>query len=204
MIVEFSQIPEKCLILYQPIKRMTNALLIIIAQCLFYLFVEKYLKEPFLMFFLFLEDNNLITPNQSGFRPKTSGTMTFYIKHHENLLHFIFDSFLTRNILKITSSVPMEDFSLNFKVFILIITCLVFCLRNERFVVTVQKFNLKGSYWIRPSETLSFLVHFILFVICITFLLVKILLSAVLKSINFTVSLFGHIFKHRITIIFSF
>ena len=28
----------KCLILYQPIKRMINALLIIIAQCLFYLF----------------------------------------------------------------------------------------------------------------------------------------------------------------------
>ena len=60
--------------------------------------------------FLFLEDNNLTTPNQSG-------TMTFYIKHHENLLHFIFDSFLTRNVLKITSSIPMEGFSLNFKAF---------------------------------------------------------------------------------------
>ena len=98
----------------------------------------------------------------------------------------------------------MEDFSLNFKVFILIITCLVFCLRNERFVVTVQKFGPKGSYWIKPSETLSFLVPFILFVICITFLLVKILLSTLLKSVNFIVSLFGHIFKYRITITFLF
>ena len=131
---------------------------------------------------------------------KTCGTMTFYIKRHEN----IFDSFLTCNVLKITSSVPMEDFSLNFKVFILIITCLVFCLRNERFVVTVQKFCPKGSYWIKPSETLSFLVHFILFAICITFLLVKILLSTVLKSVNFIVSLFGHISKYRITITFLF
>ena len=72
--------------------------------------------------------------------------MTFYIKHHENLLHFIFDSFLTCNVLKITSSVPMEDFSLNFKVFILIITYLVFSLQNERFVVTVLKFDPKGGY----------------------------------------------------------
>ena len=126
---------------------------------------------------------------------KTCSTMPFYIKHHENLLRFIFDSFLTCNVLKFTSSVTMEDFSLNFKVFILIITCLVFCLRNERFVVTVQKFGPKGSYWIKLSETIRFLVHFILSVICITFLLVKILLSTVPKSVNFTVSLFGHIFK---------
>ena len=63
---------------------------------------------------------------------------------------------------------------------------------------------LRGSYCIKPSETLSFLVHFILFAICITFLLVKILLSMVLKSVNFTVSLFGHIFKYRITITFLF
>ena len=96
----------------------------------------------------------------------------------------------------------MEDFSLNFKGFILIISSLVFCLRNERFVVAVQKFCPKGSYWIKSSETLSFLVHFILFAICITFLLVKMLLSTVLKSLNFTVSLFGHIFKCRITIAF--
>ena len=130
--------------------------------------------------------------------------MTFYIRHHENLLHVIFDSFLTCNVLKITSSTPMEDFSLNFEVFVLIITYLVFSLGNERFVVTVRKFHPKGSYWIKPSETLSFLVHFILFAICITFLLVKRLLSTVLKSVNFIVSLFGHIFKYRITITFLF
>ena len=111
---------------------------------------------------------------------------------------------LTCNVLNITSTVPMEVFGLNFKLFILIITCLVFCLRNERLVVTVQKFCPKGSYWIKPSEILIFLVHCILFAICITFLLVKILLSTVLKSINFIVSLFGHIFKYRITITFLF
>ena len=120
-------------------------------------------------------------------------------------LIFLFDSFLTYNILKIPSSIPMEDFSLNFKLFILITTTwLVFCLRNKRFLVTVQKFCPKSSYWIKPCETLSFLVHFILFAICITFLLVKILLSTVLKSTNFIVSLFGNIFKYIIIIIFLF
>ena len=58
---------------------------------------------------------------------KTCGTMTFYITDHENLC-FLFDSFLAGNVLKITSSIDMEDFSLNFKVFILITTCLLFCL----------------------------------------------------------------------------
>ena len=138
------------------------------------------------------------------FNYKTCDTMTFYIKLHENLLRFVFDLFLTCNVLKITSSVPMEDFSLNFNVFVVIMVCLVFCFRNTRFVVTVQIFCPKKSYWIKPSETLSFLVHFILFAICITFLLVKILLSTVLKSVNFIVSLFGHIFKYRITITFLF
>ena len=135
---------------------------------------------------------------------KTCGTMTFYIKQHENLLCFLFDSFLTCNVLKTTCSIPIEDFSLNFKVFILITTCLVFCLKNKTFVVTVQKFCLKGSYWIKPWESLSFLVHFILFAICITFLSAKILLSTVLKNAIFIVSLFCTIFKYRMIITFFF
>ena len=122
----------------------------------------------------------------------------------KNLLCFLFDLFLTCNVLKITCSIPMEDFSLNFKVFILITTCLVFFLKNKTFVVTMQKCCPKGSYWIKPCESLSFLVHFIFFAICITFLLVKILLSTVLKSVNFIVSLFCTIFKYRVTITFLF
>ena len=114
------------------------------------------------------------------FYHKTCGTMTFFIKQHENLLWFLSDSFLTYNVLKITCSIPMQDFSLSFKVFILITICVSFCLENKTFVVTVQKFYIKRSYWIKPSESLRFLVHFILYVICITFLLVKISLSTIL------------------------
>ena len=130
--------------------------------------------------------------------------MTFYIKQHENLSCIFFDSFLTCNVLKITCSIPIEDFSLNFKVFILITTCLVFCLKNKTFVAMEQKFCPNRSYWIKPWESLSFLVHLILFAICITFLSVKILLSTVLKSANFMVSLFCTICKYRMIITFLF
>ena len=81
-------------------------------------------------------------------------------------------------------------FSLNFKVIIPITICLVFCLKNKEFVVTAQRFCTKGSCWIKPCESLIFLVHFILFAMCVTFLLVKILLSTVLKSANFIASVF--------------
>ena len=46
-------------------------------------------------------------------------------------------TFLTFNVLKIICSIPMEDFSLNFEVFILITTCLVLCLKIKTFVVWV-------------------------------------------------------------------
>ena len=58
------------------------------------------------------------------------GTTTFCIKQNKNLLWFLTDSILIYNVLKITSSIP--------KVFILIKGYLVFCLKNNAFVVTVQ------------------------------------------------------------------
>ena len=51
---------------------------------------------------------------------------------------------------------------------------------------------------------LSSFHFFFFFAICIKFLLVKILLSAVLKSVNFIVSLFCTIFKYRVIITFLF
>ena len=61
---------------------------------------------------------------------KAFGTMTFHIKQHENVLCFLFDSFLTCNVLKITCCIAMEEISLNFKVFILITTYLVLKIRH--------------------------------------------------------------------------
>ena len=83
------------------------------------LFNAMFLHQPLqnVLIFNILTDFTLFLLVCLKFYYKTSGTMTFYIKHHENLLRFIFDWFLTCNILKITSSVAMEDFSVNFKGF---------------------------------------------------------------------------------------
>ena len=51
---------------------MTNTLSIIIAQCLVYLFLENFFERIIFNVFLLLEGNNLLTPNQSGFRPNDS------------------------------------------------------------------------------------------------------------------------------------
>ena len=124
--------------------------------------------------------------------------MTFYIMQHKNLLWFLFDSLLTCNVLTISYSIPKEDFNLYLKVIVLITICLVFCLKNKMFVVTAQNFCTRRSCWIKLRESLSFFVHVILFGICVTVLLIKILLSTVRKSSNFIVSLFCNAFKYRI------
>ena len=126
---------------------------------------------------------------------KTYGTITFNTKQHNKLSRFLLDSFLTCNVLELTCSIAMEDFSLNFKVFILITVYFVFHLKNNIFVLMVQKFCIKGSYWLKSCERFSVLVHFILFIICVIFLLVKTLLSMVLKSVSFIVSLLCTLFK---------
>ena len=93
------------------------------------LFNAMLLHQPLQLVLIFniLTDFALFLLVCLKFYYKTCGIMTFYITDHENLC-FLFDSFLTGNVLKITSSIDMEDFSLNFKVFILITTCLLFCL----------------------------------------------------------------------------
>ena len=71
------------------------------------MFLHQLLQK--VLIFNILADFTLFVLVYLKFYYKMSGTMTFYIKHRENLLRFIFD-----------------DFSLNFKVFILFTTCLVF------------------------------------------------------------------------------
>ena len=63
------------------------------------LFNPMFLHQPLqnVLMFNILTDFTLFLLVCLKFYYKTSGTMEFYIKHHENLLRFIFDSFLTCN-----------------------------------------------------------------------------------------------------------
>ena len=104
------------------------------------LFNPLLLHQPIqnVLIFNILTDFTLFLLVCLKFYYKMCGTMTFYIKQHEKLLWFLLDSFLTCNVF--TCSIPMEDFSLNFKDFILITIYLVICLTNMTFVVTAKKF----------------------------------------------------------------
>ena len=121
------------------------------------------------LIFNILTDFNLFLLVCLKFYYKTCGTMTFYIKEHKNLLWFLFYSFLTCNVLNINCSIPIEDFNHNFKVFILITICLVFCPKDKAFVVTAQKVCTRGSYWIKPCDSLDFLIHGVFFAIFLIF-----------------------------------
>ena len=86
------------------------------------LFNAMLLHQPLqnVLIFNILTDFTLLLLVCLKFYHKTCGTMTFFIERHENLLWFLSDSFLTYNVLKITCSIPMQDFSLSFKVLFLL------------------------------------------------------------------------------------
>ena len=67
---------------------MANAVLIIVAQCLFSICGKFFEIIMYNNVFLFLKDNNLLTPNQSGFRPNDS-----YINQLLSIVHSIYLDF---------------------------------------------------------------------------------------------------------------
>ena len=79
---------------------MTNTLLIIIAQCLFYLFGGKFFPQIiFNNAFLLLEDNNLLTPNQSSFRPNDA-----CVNQLLSIVHSIYSDFDHNPSLEVTGN----------------------------------------------------------------------------------------------------
>ena len=84
-----------CLILFQSIKRKTNALLIITAQFLFAFCGKIFERTIFSDVFLFLESNNLITPKQSGFSPNDS-----CVNQLLSIVHSIYSDFDHNSIIE--------------------------------------------------------------------------------------------------------
>ena len=80
---------EKSRILYQSTKKLTNEIWKIIAPFHCYLFSVKYLKKQYLTKCItFLQNEQLLNPNQSGFRPSDS-----CINQLLSITHEIFQSF---------------------------------------------------------------------------------------------------------------
>ena len=81
---------------------------------------------------------------QTGMHPSIRTYIHTYIQTDRQTDRHTYTHTYKHNVLKITCNIPMEAFSLNFKVLILITIYLVFCLKNIEFVVTTQEFLLRG------------------------------------------------------------
>ena len=130
--------------------------------------------------------------------------LNFYFKHHKHPLKLSFDCFLICNILKVTCNINTNKFDLHLKVFTLLIVYVPLCLTNKLFVDVAYKHLISGKYLNKSYKSLSVPVHFLLFTIYLTYLSVRMLLSAVLKFANFIISLFFTNLTSRIFIVFLF
>ena len=112
-------------------------------------------------------------------------SMSFYFKQNKHLLKSSFDCFLSCSIIKVTCNISVNNFGLHLKVFTLLTVYILLCLTNKLFVDVGYKQLISGKYLDKPYKSLSVLVHFLLFIIYLTYLTVRIVLSAVLKFASF-------------------
>ena len=133
-----------------------------------------------------------------------SNRLSFYFKQHKHLLKPFFHCFLTFSIIKVACNININNFSFNLKAFTLLTVSIFLCLTNKLFVDVAYKHLISGKYLNKSCKSLSVLVHFLLFTIYLMYLLVRMVLSAVLKFANFIISLFFTSLTSRIYIILLF
>ena len=133
-----------------------------------------------------------------------SNRLSFYFKQHKHLLKPFFHCFLTFSIIKVACNININNFSFNLKAFTLLTVSIFLCLTNKLFVDVAYKHLISGKYLNKSCKSLSVLVHFLLFTIYLMYLLVRMVLSAVLKFANFIISLFFTSLTSRIFIILLF
>ena len=133
-----------------------------------------------------------------------SDRLRFYFKQHKHLVKPSFDCFLTCNIIKVTCNINISNFALHLKVFTLLTVYILLCLTNKLFVDVAYKYLISDKYLNKSYMSLSVLVHFFLFNIYLTYLLVRIVSSAVLKFSSFIILLCFTSLTSRILIVLLF
>ena len=133
-----------------------------------------------------------------------SDRMSFYFKWHKHLFKPSFDCFLTCSIIKVTCNININNFGLHLKVFTLLTVYILLCLTNKLFVDVAYKYLISGKYLNKSYKSLSVLVHILLFTIYLTYLLVRVVLSAVLNFSSFLKSLLFNSLTSRIFIVLLF
>ena len=154
------------------------------------------LSAKFRLFFMMLFNENLVNqPIQNvsvfdiltnlillllvnlRFYSSMGDRLNFYFKQHKRLLKPSFDCLLTYSILRVTYSININNFGLHLNVFTLLTVYILLCLTNKLFLA--YKHLISGKCLSKSYKHLSFLVHFLLFTICLTYLSVRMLLSRI-------------------------
>ena len=92
-----------------------------------------------------------------------SDIFTVYINQDEFFLMPFFESFLTCNVLEIAWVANVNNFSVTLRYFILIATYVTKCLLT--FLRATQKYFSYFNYWKKCGESVSLLVHILMYLL---------------------------------------
>ena len=158
----------------------------------------------YILVFNILKDIILFSLVYLKFCCNMNGTQIHCIKQYNHFLKLSFDCFIRCNVFNITCSIDMESFSATSKAVILVAIYTVLCLQNKRFVDRVQKHFGPGNCCGKSTKNLAPLLRFFYSITYLTYFSGTPLLSTVLKSVKFILSLFFSIFKYKIFMFFLF
>ena len=116
--------------------------------------------------------------------------MIHYIKQHNHFLKLSSDCFVTLIVFNITCCIDMDSFSDTSKAVILVTFYIVLCLQNKTFVDRVQKYFGSGNCCGKSTKNLAALLWYFFSAIYLTYFSGIMLLSTVLESVKFILSLF--------------
>ena len=119
-----------------------------------------------------------------------SGTLIHYIKQHNHFLKLSPDCFVTLTVFNITCCIDMDSFSDTSRAVILVTFYIVLCLQNKTFVDRVQKYFGSGNCCGKSTKNLAALLWYFFSAIYLTYFSGIMLLSTVLESVKFILSLF--------------
>ena len=119
-----------------------------------------------------------------------SGSVIHYIKLHNHFLKLSSDCFVTLIVFNITCCIDMDSFSNTSKAVILVTFYIVLCLQNKTFVDRVQKYFGSGNCCGKSTKNLAALLWYFFSAIYLTYFSGIMLLSTVLESVKFILSLF--------------
>ena len=116
--------------------------------------------------------------------------MIHYIKQHNHFLKLLSDCFVMLIVFNITCCTDMVSFSDTSKAVILVTFYIVLCLQNKTFVDRVQKYFGSGNCCGKSTKNLAALLWYFFSAIYLTYFSGIMLLSTVLESVKFILSLF--------------